>query len=246
VQAVAFVAEHCPHAPVGWQAGVAPPHSPSPAQARHVCVAVLHTGAVPPHCASEMQGTQIPEAAKQTGVAPPHFVVFVAEHCPHAPDDWQAGVAPPHSPSPAQARQVCVTVLHTGVVPPHCALDVHGTQVALAVSQTGVAPVHLVAFVAEQAPHEPLGWQAGVAPPQSASLAQARHVRVVRLHTGVVPPQYAFEVQGTQSPLAVKQAGLAPVQAVAFVAEHSVHDPFGWQAGVAPPHSPSPAQARHV
>ena len=52
-----------------------------------------------------------------------------SEHWPHAPDGWHAGVAPPHSLSPVQARQVCVVVLQTGVRPPHCAFDVHGTQV---------------------------------------------------------------------------------------------------------------------
>ena len=63
VHRVVLVAEHWPHAPPGWQAGVAPPHSLSPAQARQVCVVVL-----------------------QTGVAPLHAVALVAEHCPHAPD----------------------------------------------------------------------------------------------------------------------------------------------------------------
>ena len=60
-------------------------------------------------------------------------LAFVAEHWPQAPDDWQAGVDPPHSPSPLQARQTCVAVLHTGVVPPHCAFDTHGTQVPVVV-----------------------------------------------------------------------------------------------------------------
>ena len=73
--------------------------------------------------------------------------LFVAEHSPHAPVGWHAGVVPPHSPSAAQARQVCVAVLQTGVVPPHWAFDVHGTQVALAVSHTGVAPPHWVAHI---------------------------------------------------------------------------------------------------
>ena len=59
-------------------------------------------------------------------------VAFVAEHSPHAPDCWQAGVVPPHSLSPAQARQVCVAVLHTGVDPPHCASVTHGTQLPAA------------------------------------------------------------------------------------------------------------------
>jgi hypothetical protein len=58
---------------------------------------------------------------------------LVAEHCPHEPEGWQAGIAPPHSPSPAQARQVCAVVLQTGVAPPHCALDVQGTQAPVVV-----------------------------------------------------------------------------------------------------------------
>ena len=60
-------------------------------------------------------------------------LAFVAEHCPQAPDASQAGVAPPHSLSPPQARQACVVVLQTGVVPPHCAFDVQGTQVPVVV-----------------------------------------------------------------------------------------------------------------
>jgi hypothetical protein len=46
-------------------------------------------------------------------------VAFVAEHSPQAPDAWQAGVAPPHSPSPAQARHVLLATSHTGVAPEH-------------------------------------------------------------------------------------------------------------------------------
>jgi hypothetical protein len=88
-------------------------------------------------------------------VAPLHFVALVAEHCPHAPVGWQAGVAPPHSLSAAQARHTCVAVLQTGVVPEHCAFDVHGTQVAVATSHAGVAPVQAVVFVAEHCPHAP-------------------------------------------------------------------------------------------
>jgi hypothetical protein len=80
---------------------------------------------------------------------------FESEHCPQAPEAWQAGVGPPHSTSAPQARQVCVVVLHTGVTPPHCAFDVQGTQVPLVVRQAGVLPVHLLAFVAEQTPHAP-------------------------------------------------------------------------------------------
>lgn len=80
-----MVAEHCPQEPLGWHAGVAPPHSPSPAQARQTLVAVLHTGVVPPHCAFVKHGTHVPLAARQTGVAPLHALALLAEHCPHAP-----------------------------------------------------------------------------------------------------------------------------------------------------------------
>ena len=48
-QAVAFVPEHAPHAPLGWHAAVAPPQSASPEHARQVFVPVSHTGFVPPH-----------------------------------------------------------------------------------------------------------------------------------------------------------------------------------------------------
>ena len=73
----------------------------------------------------------------------------MAEHCPQAPDGWQAGVVPPHSPSPAQARQAAVARSHTGVAPPHCAFEVHATQTPRPTSQAGVAPLQRAAFVAE-------------------------------------------------------------------------------------------------
>jgi hypothetical protein len=139
---VVFPSEHWPQAPEAWQAGVAPPHSPSPAQARQVCVVVLQTGATPPHWAFDVQGTQVPLVMRQAGVLPVHLLAFVAEHTPQAPDGWQAGVAPPQSLSPAQARQVCVDRLQTGVAPAHWAFDVHDTQLPAPVLQTGVPPEH--------------------------------------------------------------------------------------------------------
>lgn len=57
VQAVAFVAEHWPQLPSGWQAAVAPPH-----------------------WASAVQGTQVPELVSQVGVAPEQARALVAEH----------------------------------------------------------------------------------------------------------------------------------------------------------------------
>ena len=109
-----------------------------------------------PHWAFEVQGTHVALAVSQAGVAPLHWLALVAEHWAQAPLPWHAGVAPPHSPSPAQARQAWVVVLQTGVVPPHCAFDVQGTQVAVGVKQTGVAPLHLVALVAEHWAQAPL------------------------------------------------------------------------------------------
>ena len=84
-----------------------------------------------------------------TGVVPVHAVAFEAEHCPHAPEDSQAGVVPPHSLSPEHPRQVCVAPLHTGVVPPQSAFAVQRTHVPVVVSQTGVAPEQAMVFPAE-------------------------------------------------------------------------------------------------
>jgi hypothetical protein len=61
---LAFVAEHCPHAPDGSHAGVEAPHSPSPAQPRQAWIAPSHTGAVVlPQSALARQETQVPPAA---------------------------------------------------------------------------------------------------------------------------------------------------------------------------------------
>ena len=89
----------------------------------------MHTGSAPPHSAFDMQLTQVPLATLHAGVEPEHRVLLVAEHTPHAPLGWQAGVAPvPQSLSPAQARHVCVVPSQTGVAPLHCASVTHGTQ----------------------------------------------------------------------------------------------------------------------
>jgi hypothetical protein len=176
-----------------------------------------------------------------------HFVALVAEHWPQAPVDWQAGVAPPQSVSPAHARHRWVVVLQTGVVPPHSAFVLQLAHKPTATLQTGIIPEHFVLLVAEQTPHAPVGWQAGVAPPpQSVSPVQARQVWVVVLQTGVVPPHSALETHGTHVPLVVLQTGVAAVHFVALALEHWPQAPPGWQAGVAPPQSVSPAQAWQV
>ena len=110
---------------------------------------MLHTGEPPLHVALDTQATQVPPATSQTGVAPVHFAVFVAEHAPHAPVGSHAGVVPPHSTSPAHARQVCVAALHTGFVPVQSAFATQATQLPEAALQTGVVPPHLATFVAE-------------------------------------------------------------------------------------------------
>jgi hypothetical protein len=246
-QALELVAEHWPQAPDVSQAGVAPPHSPSPAQARQPWVARLQTGAVPPHWAFDVQPTQVPEDTSQAGVAPPQAPRLLLEHWPQAPVGSQAGVAPPQSPSREQPRQTWLAASQIGVVPEHWALLTHETQVPEPELQYGVLPVHNAVLLAEHWPHEPEGWQAGVEPPHSVSPPQPRQVCRVASQTGAVGlPQSAFARHETQVPFDTRQIGVGPVQAVLLVAEHWPQAPEPWQAGVAPPHSVSPEQARQV
>ena len=146
---------------------------------------------------------------------------MVGEHWPQAPEAWQAGAAPLHSPSPAQARQVCAATLQTGVTPPHSAFELQFTHVPVETLHAGIEPVQRVVFVAEQTPHAPDGWQAGVAPlPQSASPPQPRQVWLDGSQTGVVPEQSAFARHATQFPVDVRQSGVPPVQRSEFPALH--------------------------
>jgi hypothetical protein len=94
-----------------------------------VCEAASQTGAVSAHCAFDVQVTQEPVAVWQRGVVPVQATEFVGEHWPQAPPGWQAGVAPPHSPSPAQARHVWNEGSQTGDEPLQSASARHGTQV---------------------------------------------------------------------------------------------------------------------
>jgi len=203
VHAVLFVAEHWPHVPDDWQAGAALGHWLSLAHGWHRWVVVLQMGVVPPHCAFVLQVAQTPSAALHTGVVPEHFVTLVAEQTPHEPLGWQAGVAPPHWLSALQPWQAWVVVLQTGVGPEQSALDTQATHVPFDVLQAGVAPEHLVEFVAEQAPQEPPGWQAGVAPPQSLSIAHAWQVCRIGSQTGVPPEQSELTTQVTHVPAVV-------------------------------------------
>ena len=164
-----------------------------------MCEVPLQTGVVPEQSAFATHRTQVPLTALQTGVPPVHCAELPAEHWPQAPLASQAGVVPPHSPSPPQARQVrndgsqmgvvppqsalarhpthvFVVVLQTGVAPEHWLLFKHWTQVVFEVLQTGVEPLQRPGFVAEQTPQPPVGSQAGAVPGHSELAAQLRQV----------------------------------------------------------------------
>ena len=234
-------------APVLRQIGAVAGQSAVPPHGRQLWLPVSQTGVVPLHWALPTQPTHVPFGTSQTGVAPPHRVLFVAEQTPQAPDDWQAGSAPPHSLSLPQPRQVCAPLSQigaAGVV--QSASPRHATQVPLVVSHSAVAPPHALAFVDEHWPQAPDDSQAGVAPPHSPSPLQPRQAWVAVLQTGVAPPHCPFDVQPTQVPDDTSQAGVEPPQALTFVAEHWPHAPDDSQAGVAPPQSPSRAHDRHT
>jgi hypothetical protein len=221
-----LVAEQAPQVPEGWHAGAPPPHSPSFVHARQVCVVPSQKGTPPAQSADATHPTHVPVVNWQMEVGPEHWDWFVAEHSAQAPDGWQAGEPPPHSPSPEHARHACVVRSQMGDAPPHWPEPRQPTHTPLTALQTGVAPEHAAAFVAEHAAHAPFGWQAGVPPPQSASAVHARHVCVVVLHVGVVPPQVAFATQATHVADVASHAGVAPVHRDAFVAEQIPHAPL--------------------
>jgi hypothetical protein len=152
------------------------------------------------------------------------------------------------APSAVQATQVCVVVEQTGVTPPQSSRPRQATQTPTPdeTSQRGFVAGQWVVSSVVQAAQAPVGRQIGASALQSALLPQARQVCEPRSQTGVVPPHCAFDTQATQVPLVVLQTGVAPVQRVALVAEQMPQAPEGWQAGIAPPHSLSPAQPRQV
>ena len=176
--------------------------------------------------ASARQPTQAPADTRHDGRAPVHWLALLAEHWLHAPDGWHTGVAPPHSLSPAQARQTCAVTLQTGVVPPHSAFELQLTQVPEATLHAGLAPVQRVVLVAEQTLHVPLGWQAGAAPlPHSLSPEQPRQVWLPPSQAGVALGQSALARQATHAPADVRHNGVPPVQRSELPAEHWPHAP---------------------
>ena len=166
VHATALPAEHWPQRPLGWQAGVAPPHSLSPPHARQVrnagsqigvdppqsaltrhptqaFVLVLQTGVAPEQCAFARHCTQAGTGVSQIGVDPEQTPMLVAEQTPQAPDAWQAGALAGHWPSEAHGWQVCVPVLQIGAVPEQFVSARHATQTRgdTLPRQNGVAPL---------------------------------------------------------------------------------------------------------
>jgi hypothetical protein len=103
-----------------------------------VFVVRLQTGVAPLQSPFATQPTHVAAAGLQTGVAPVHWVEFVAEHTPHAPPGWHAGVAAPHSLSPEQPRQIRIAGSHTGVAPPQSLSARQPTHVLLPGLHTGV------------------------------------------------------------------------------------------------------------
>jgi hypothetical protein len=222
-------------APQAWQApfapqtGAAAPHSASVVHAWQVWLAPSQTGVAPEQSALATHATHLPPATSQSGVAPVQAVVLVAEHAPQAPDGSHAcpPAAPAQSASPVQPRQTCVVSSQTGLTPAHVALVTHPMQTPRGTSQTAVAPAQAVMFVAEHAPQAPDGWQAGVAPPQSASPVHPRHVFVPASQTGFEPPHWSAAVQDTQIPDAALQPATGPVHFVVFEAEQTPQAPDG-------------------
>jgi hypothetical protein len=151
-------------------------------------------------------------------------------------------VPPPHSPSPLQPRQVLLPPSQIGLAPPQSVPARQPTQWSVATSHSGRGPAQAPLFPAVHSWQAPLGTQTGVADEQSLDPAHPRQLRVPPSQTGALPPQSPAVKQPTHTTLTVSHNGVAPVQAVAFDPEQVPHAPLAWQAGLAPPHWPSPVQ----
>src|SRR5260221_1436245 len=68
-------------------------HEPAAPGHEHTPVPVVHCGAVTRQSVLVTQPTQAPVEVLQAGVPPVHWVLFVREHCPHAPLGSHAGTA---------------------------------------------------------------------------------------------------------------------------------------------------------
>lgn len=225
--AVPLLMVHWTHWPLVAHAGVEPPQSSSRRQPRHTLRSQM--GVVPEHWVLLVHWTHRSVGALQTGVEPVHAVPLASVHWTHAPAlvplRLQA-LAPlmRHSLSAVQARQVREESSHTGVVPVQSVSSLQLTQRLVSALQTVAMPVQAVRLAVvhwtQRPALDPLRAQAGVEPPQSLSLAQARQVLLVRLQMGVAPLQSLLLRHWTQRLLVVLQTGVPPVQAVRLAFVH--------------------------
>ena len=228
---------------------VVPVQSAAEVHAWQTWVVVLHVGDAPAQSVFALQPTHVPLGASHTCDPPVHWVTLLAEHCPHAPDAWQAGVVPPQFASLAHFWQIWLDP-HTGVVPPQSFPVRHPTQVLTVVSQRGVAPLHCAS--AAQVTHAPklvLATLSQTRPPEHSALsAHARHAWLVASQTGFVPLQSVLARHPRQTLSTVSHFGLAPLQLALLV--QATHCPFAAplnaHAGVVPEHSLSAAHPRQV
>jgi len=228
VQAAALVAEHSSHWPdtharsadVG-QAFVAPLPL-SPLQVTHTLVVVSQTGKVLGQVELDVQ-PQVCVVALQVGLEPVHADVLVVEHCSQRPPTHARSVDVGHARvadeplSPLHAWHTPSVVLQTGVASGHAEVVVH-PQVFVDVLHVGVVPVQADPFVAEHCLQTP------------ATHAGA----VVGQACEAVEP--ASPLQPTQVPVVASQNAVAPVHAVALVAEHCLQEP-DTHAGADPGHA---------
>ena len=243
---------HCPtFAPVVTHAGppVVPVQSAALVHPWQTWVVVLHVGALPAQSVFALQPTHVPLGASQTCDPPVHCVTLPSEHCPHAPDAWQAGVAPPQSASLAHFPQIWLDP-HTGVVPPQSPAVRQPTQLLTVVSQRGVAPLQLASLAhVTHAPKFVLATLSQTSPPEHSALsAQARQAWLVESHTGFVPLQSVLAKHPRHTLRTVSHFDVLPLQFALLV--HATHcpcfDPLSAHAGVVPEHSVSAAHARQV
>jgi hypothetical protein len=184
--------------PVVTHAGpaVLPAQSALVAQGWQTWVVALQVGVAPLQSVSNSQATHVPVGKSQIAVPPMQADPLVDEHWPQAPQTSHAGVVPPQSASEAHGRHTAP--LHTGVSPPQSPALRHCTQVLVGV-QRGVVGGHwgLVTQRTQSPVFGPVMAHSGVDPPQSALLAQARHVRAVGSQIGVGLAQLASVRQPT-------------------------------------------------
>jgi hypothetical protein len=173
------------HAPVLRHTGNFGSQSALVRHARHVCAVVSQMGRVPEQSVLATHSTHTLVVVSQTCCATAHAPGLPFAQATHAPLAPHTGADASHSLSTAHVRHACVVPSHTGVAPAQSADDTHATHTPSVASHRAVAPAHAVVFVAEHAPHAPLGWHTAVVPPHSPSTSQPRHTCVTPSQIGL-------------------------------------------------------------